>query len=974
MANFSYFNYNISLTGDSQNNSSGAMSIDIYGQFVPPVQVVWQYPDNFTYVITGVTNSQEISRYTRTNLSAGTYIFSLVESKNPMFFSASSTVLSANNISFIVNSSTTVNLSVSAGTSCSNSNGILIAQTSNVYDSVEYELYKDNVLYESITSNTSAIAITGLSEGMYYVTVNNGGISSISDTVLIDSSPSLNFGLYTINAPACYFRGGRIIVTGLTGTPPYTYGWSADSVQWGITPTGDTATGLTSGNFIVTVTDSVGCSLSKNVTLDTSYYLSLVTSLVTSPTCNSNNGELYYVISGGSPPYFYQLSNGDNVVTNNQSVTFTGLSSGNYTLNVTDAGLCRLTNTQFITTPNVFTTLSVSKTDSKCSFNDGTVVATVQGGSPPYTYTIHNSDSGYSQSQVSFIAQNKFTNLSSDTYTVRIKDKSNLCEYSETVTINNITPFDFTLTQTDTTCGYRNGTVTVNVTPSLSSSTLFQYTLSNGFTSAIYSATSYTFSGLSPDTYSLTVLDVNNKCRQTKSIYVNSSAPPNLFLSSTECLQGSGGTISALIQGTTGKYNLTWSDNVNGQSGIFLTGLTAGTYTLTLSGDSGCIYNASTTISCNPVKTSTLNYSLVNAIQVNNVPTITQIQTMAFSGYSNLVENYEDCLLNSAQVNLLVNIGFDEYVFPYYLITDLNTVPSYSEYINFVKISIESIPFILSCSVNEITNTITIVSETINNVEYYKDENISLSVRIDYDINCGSLDECPCANLVLKLDASNPNSYPGYGNTWFDLSSQSNNAIITGTTIAYTGDYGGGVILNDNTSNDGYLQLPISTLNLNEIAINDSYTVVIAFRKDYFSNTNNGTSSLILGGTNGLTLGWRLIESSTGTTFGNFDNNYKLSFGSPGNNPVTYSLESDVCLGIITKDGTNLTALINGNNYSNEYPSVYQSGANVGHVGKNGFGVGSLNGSLFLLYIYSKALTSSQMNTVYNSLKGRFEL
>ena len=56
--------------------------------------------------------------------------------------------------------------------------------------------------------------------------------------------------------------------------------------------------------------------------------------------------------------------------------------------------------------------------------NDGTVVVTVQGGSPPYTYTIYNSDSGYSQSQVSFIAQNKFSNLSSDTYTVKIKDKS----------------------------------------------------------------------------------------------------------------------------------------------------------------------------------------------------------------------------------------------------------------------------------------------------------------------------------------------------------------------------------------------------------------------------------------------------------------------------------------------------------------------------------------------------------------------
>ena len=117
-----------------------------------------------------------------------------------------------------------------------------------------------------------------------------------------------------------------------------------------------------------------------------------------------------------------------------------------------------------------------------------------------------------------------------------------------------------------------------------------------------------------------------------------------------------------------------------------------------------------------------------------------------------------------------------------------------------------------------------------------------------------------------------------------------------------------------------------------------------------------------------------MIESSTGSTYGEFTNNYNISFGSPGNNPITYSFESDVCLGIITKDGDSLNAIINGNDYYDEYSSVYQSGANVGHVGKNGFGVGSLNGSLFLLYVYSKALTTPQMNTIYNSLKDRFGL
>jgi hypothetical protein len=345
---------------------------------------------------------------------------------------------------------------------------------------------------------------------------------------------------------------------------------------------------------------------------------------------------------------------------------------------------------------------------------------------------------------------------------------------------------------------------------------------------------------------------------------------------------------------------------------------------------------------------------------------------MAFSGFSSSVGGYQDCILNSAQVNLVVDIGFDEYVFPYYLITDLDITPSYSEYVNFVKISIESIPFIQSCEINLTNNTITIVGEVVNGVEYYKDEDISLSVRIDYDVNCASLDNCPCANLVLKLDASNDESYPGNGNIWYDLSSKSNNSILSGNSISFVEEYGGGIRLNTQESNDGYLQLPTGTLDLNSIAQGNSYSVVIAYKKEFYSDSNDGTSSLILGGTNGLTLGWRLIDASSGDTQGVFSGDYVLSYGSPGNNPINYTLSGDVCLAVVTKDGNSVKTFIDNQLFENTNSNIYQSGLNVGYVGKKGFGVGSFNGVIYLLYIYSSALTSPQMEDVYNSLKDRF--
>ena len=44
-------------------------------------------------------------------------------------------------------------------------------------------------------------------------------------------------------------------------------------------------------------------------------------------------------------------------------------------------------------------------------------------------------------------------------------------------------------------------------------------------------------------------------------------------------------------------------------------------------------------------------------------------------------------------------------------------------------------------------------------------------------------------NIVLYFDAGNPSSYPGNGNTWFDLTPNNNDGTITGAT--YSSNNGG---------------------------------------------------------------------------------------------------------------------------------------------------------------------------------------
>jgi len=956
-------NYTFNVIGDCSSTSSGEFNLNISptGNSLP-VTINWIQPNTYPSEVI-LTNS-----YTLTGLSAGTYIYSLVDSNSPAF--------SASPLTFYISSSSTATLSVLSATTCGSDNGTLQVSMNSLYGNyATIGLYKNNELFSGYTSNTINYTITGLTEGIYHSQVfDNGGCNCVTNSVAVNDSVGFDFGFYKVNTPACYLRTGKLVITGITGgVPPYTYSWSADTIQWTTPPTGDTVTGLSTSNFSCTLTDSNGCSKTKTTQLVDAGNLAVINVSKTNPTCFDNNGSITYIISGGTPPYNYQLSNGINQILFSDTVTFNNLTSGNYELYITDAGLCNLTYTTFLTAPNTFTTLSTTSINSYCSFNDGSVNAIIQGGTPPYTFTIYNSTSSYTQNVTTFLGQNTFRGLTSDTYTLKISDKNQTCSYYENFTILNITNFDFQLNGQNTTCGYRNGVIDVSVTSATTATTNFQYYLSNGFQSSITTATTYSFSGLEYGFYSVSVRDVALNCTQTKTINIDSSSPPNLFLSSTSCLEGSGGTVSALIQGSEGNYNLTWSPNVNGQTGIFLTGLTAGTYTLTLSADSGCVFTESATVSCTPTNTYTFEYTLETASETNTLPGNLDFSIMVFSGYSNIVSQSETCLLNSYAISVDVTIGDTVFNFPFYFSNTLNNIPTFQEYCDFLQYSLLTIPHISSCSVNTTANTVTISTETVNGVEYYSDGGLSVNIVVDYNVNCESIQECPCTGLVLKLDAGNSNSYPGYGNTWYDLSSYGNNASISGNSYSYTTQYGGGIRINDNTSSDGFVRIP-DTLNLNTLAETLNYTIIFGIKKEYYSDTASGISSILLGATNGYNLGWRIIESSTGSTATSFDGNYNISYGAPGLSSTTITLNSDVCIGMISRSNSNITFLFNGDITTSTTTSNYVSGGIGNSMSYKGFGVGALNGVLFLLYAYNRALSQSEMINMYNKLSTRFGL
>ncbi len=108
-------------------------------------------------------------------------------------------------------------------------------------------------------------------------------------------------------------------------------------------------------------------------------------------------------------------------------------------------------------------------------------------------------------------------------------------------------------------------------------------------------ATGEDITGLTAGTYTVTVTDANG-CSATDEVTINDGPLVALTVSGTEvsCLNGNDGTASVSVSGGAAPYTIDWS---NGATGEDITGLTAGTYTVTATDANGCSGTGSVTIS-----------------------------------------------------------------------------------------------------------------------------------------------------------------------------------------------------------------------------------------------------------------------------------------------------------------------------------------------------------------------------------------
>ncbi|MEI8202856.1 MAG: gliding motility-associated C-terminal domain-containing protein [Bacteroidota bacterium] len=160
-----------------------------------------------------------------------------------------------------------------------------------------------------------------------------------TDTVIISSQPPFSISFNNVTPQSCSDTNGSAMSVINNGHPPYTYSWNSTPVQ-----TSNVLQQVAAGQYILTVSDSLGCVVSDTVLIQDTYPFPPISLNLRNDTCNRGVGAAF-AVNNTSIALNYSWSN----ASTNASIN--GLHAGSYSLTVSNP---QCSNTYFFDIVNAY--------------------------------------------------------------------------------------------------------------------------------------------------------------------------------------------------------------------------------------------------------------------------------------------------------------------------------------------------------------------------------------------------------------------------------------------------------------------------------------------------------------------------------------------------------------------------------------------------------------------------------------------